>query len=969
MANAGAQAKGRMGFIIEEDELQAKLEFVPDPEGEAWGAERLRQLILEHRIAQGPAQRELEDIVSRLSKAKGPLTEVIARGQAPEEPKPEEFDKAEIDVPERLKELAFELVAKSPPPLIYSVKVEKVKVEKIVAKPAALPFLPPKKETVVEWERHETRERVAIDTQVLAMGYAKAGQKLGVFIAGKPGKPGRNVYGKPVQPKGEGGAFLLGEGVERSGKSEAIATVSGVLRIGRNWLDMVPLKDHEWGLELDEATGSVNLSYSPGDPRIERPRAAEILGQARSAGARAELLKSEEELERALAQAASAGLPLKGFSLYTDEDAACSVAISADGLEARMSLRKGRGKGRRLEYADIVAEIKRSGVQGVDLEKVKADVLSFLSGAQTRLESYVLARGRPPSPGKERPLLFSVTFLPDEQAKAILAKLGAGAGAITEMLPEGAALRLAYVDKGRVFASLGQVEGGAPGVDVLGRELPPSHGKAPDIKIIAGVTHANDSFAASAGGILAHGAAGGAHYLQIVPIQNARIEIAVSPDAMSVYASLEKEAGSGAALSMEAVRAALAAKGVVKGIDEEALGKALASALDGKPVSKALIAQGRAYYAVPGGRLLLSARYAAAASGRSAQVAKGDLVAVLYPEQGAEPTYDVLGRETPVLPWPAAQSASGAAIHDASVIEEPGQGASIARYVAATSGEFALRSGVMCVSNAKSIPGDVDAKTGSIRIEGSIKVQGSVRQGFQLIATGDIWIGGSVEAALVSSDGNVVIMKGVRGGGRAVIRSKKRIDTAFADQTLLLAVEGIRIAAGCAQCSLKTNGTVSLVTERGVLAGGKCKAKKGLDACQLGSERKAHTQVSFGQDYLLEDVIEQEQKEIEKLKLAIVELDGRMKRAERSASESQALDAIRQEKLKALKLMEQRSMRVFSLRERFEEHFPSEVKVRGAVFPGVVLESHGRFHEITQRKQAVVFSFDLEKGRIVERPL
>ena len=320
----------------------------------------------------------------------------------------------------------------------------------------------------------------------------------------------------------------------------------------------------------------------------------------------------------------SAGLRLSSFSLYTDEDAACSIALTEDGLEARMSLRKGRGRGKRLEIGDIVAEIKKSGVQGIDIEKVKADVLAFMNGAQTRLDSYVLAKGRPPSPGKERPLSVD---LPPEQAKAILAKLGAGA-AITEMLPDPRSALLTR-RQGQVFATIGQVEGGSLGIDVLGRELPPLQGKAPDIKIIAGAAHANDSFVASAGGILAHGASGGAHYLQVIPIQNARIEITVAPDAMAAYASLEKEAGSGAALTMEAVRAALAAKGVAKGIDEEALGKALASALDGKPVSKALIAQGRAYYAVPKGRLLLSGRCAVAASGRSVQVAKGDLVAEL----------------------------------------------------------------------------------------------------------------------------------------------------------------------------------------------------------------------------------------------------------------------------------------------------------------------------------------------------
>jgi uncharacterized protein len=43
--------------------------------------------------------------------------------------------------------------------------------------------------------------------------------------------------------------------------------------------------------------------------------------------------------------------------------------------------------------------------------------------------------------------------------------------------------------------------------------------------------------------------------------------------------------------------------------------------------------------------------------------------------------------------------------------------------------------------------------------------------------------------------------------------------------------------------------------------------------------------------------------------------------------------------------------------------------VRGSIFAGVVIESHNRFHEVRQTKQKVVFSFDPQLGRVVERPL
>jgi len=81
------------------------------------------------------------------------------------------------------------------------------------------------------------------------------------------------------------------------------------------------------------------------------------------------------------------------------------------------------------------------------------------------------------------------------------------------------------------------------------------------------------------------------------------------------------------------------------------------------------------------------------------------------------------------------------------------------------------------------------------------------------------------------------------------------------------------------------------------------------------------------------------------------------------------LDHIRQDKVKMLRLLEKRTHRIFDLRERFEAHVESEVRVRGIVFPGVILESHNRFYEVRSKKAKVAFSFDQEQGRIIERPL
>jgi hypothetical protein len=65
-----------------------------------------------------------------------------------------------------------------------------------------------------------------------------------------------------------------------------------------------------------------------------------------------------------------------------------------------------------------------------------------------------------------------------------------------------------------------------------------------------------------------------------------------------------------------------------------------------------------------------------------------------------------------------------------------------------------------------------------------------------------------------------------------------------------------------------------------------------------------------------------------------------------------------------LKLMEKRGLRLFTLRERFEQHFPSKVVVRGEVHSGTIFESHGRVFEVTRLRKGISVEFDPQTGNL-----
>jgi uncharacterized protein (DUF342 family) len=278
------------------------------------------------------------------------------------------------------------------------------------------------------------------------------------------------------------------------------------------------------------------------------------------------------------------------------------------------------------------------------------------------------------------------------------------------------------------------------------------------------------------------------------------------------------------------------------------------------------------------------------------------------------------------------------------------------------------------------VEGDVGMATGNIKFPGTIRVGGSIRAGFTVMAGGILEVEGAVEAALLSADGSITIGQGIKGEGKAVLRSKRDIFAMFAEHTVLLAIGDVHLRGPCVRSQVKCNGRLLLDSEKGTLVGGQIRASRGAAVQNIGSPGGVATVVSFGQDFLVKDQIEREERQVAALVQKVADLDAEMfvleKKAAVTASagplgaQSQAatlLSRARAQKLQAMKLIEQHKLRLITLRDRYDEHVASEIVVRGTVYPGVVLESHGRRWETRTEKKMITLHFDPAQGKIMEK--
>jgi uncharacterized protein (DUF342 family) len=964
---AQAAARGSLELVIEDRELEARLDFTPAKDGEEWSADRLLKLVIAaHLSTLNP--KKAEDLVSKFTRAKAPLREVIATGTAPEDPASETVEWEELPIPDEYKEIATQALEHAEAPVLWRIVSKTIKTEKKVTKPGALPFLPPRVETVTVSERIESRERVYPDPAIVVTGYAKKGIAIGKIFPSRPGKVGKSVFGKPVPFAGEAEGFHVGSGISRV-RNDLIAEDDGIVRAGKLWVELMALAPHQFTVSRSSDGMSILLDYKPGHPDLPPPQAQDILALAVKAGSDPGQLIQPADIDLAVGKAGAEGQSLVAFPLTSSRDAEVRVDLESGGSLANLYLRKGRGNGRPLELSAVTAALKASGLKGLQNEEIKKAVLAFHKDTTADALNHVLLKGKAPTRGKDRSLGLSLSPLPKESADVLRARM-AGHPQLDILLehpeefPLAAATILAFTTSGQKLGELSAPSRGHPGIDIYGKEIPGLAGNDPVIRCFEGATFATGAVVATRSGLLAAAQIQGVWNFRVLPFLDARIDVKVSRDGMECLLDLQSEEGFGSPLDVETVVKALSARGVSFGIDSRRIAEAVAEARAGRPSTGRPVARGKP--AVPAGGLqvewILPGIEADGKIPKGLSVAKGQELARVRPSgEGGSQGCDVLGKI--LLPSSSSHTVQAPG-HDRSIeVREEGDGIKV--LVAALAGEL-LPGSALSIRDSLEIAGDVRLEDGEIRFSGSLHIGGSVLSGAKVFAGGDIHVVGSIEAAIVSSEGTVTATGGIKGGRRGTLRAMRAIELAFAEQALLMAVDDVVIRGHCLLSNIKTNGKVATSGGKSSLVGGLIRARKGVDVGDLGSEKSVKTEVSFGQDYLMADQIESEEREIEKIKAAIIQADRTMAELERAGA---GLDRIRQDKVKLLKLLEKRSMRLFDFREKYEQHCPSEVRVRGVAYPGVILESHGRYLEVHSRKTSVVFSFDLSNGRIVERAL
>lgn len=324
----------------------------------------------------------------------------------------------------------------------------------------------------------------------------------------------------------------------------------------------------------------------------------------------------------------------------------------------------------------------------------------------------------------------------------------------------------------------------------------------------------------------------------------AKIIIDVSRDKMRASVKFDTKTGTRLP-SFEMVMKALEERGIVYGINEEAVADGV------KQHGVFLAAEGD--QPVNGENAYIDRKFDLGVKGRPVMdeydrvdyknlnlfvlVKANDTLAIRIPQTKGTPGKNIFGETVPAhngrpIPMPNGKNTIVVGEH---------------QLVAAINGQIVDTGTKISIDPQLVLKGSVGVSTGDVDFDGSVLVNGDVKAGFSLKATGDIEIKGSVNGGEVEGR-NVAISGGVTGVNRCKVHAIGDVRVAFAEGALIEAGRDIFIADVAIHSTLRAGKRIIVEGKHGQIMGGLAVSGEEVTAKIIGNESYVITRVSVGVD-------------------------------------------------------------------------------------------------------------------------
>lgn len=716
-----------------------------------------------------------------------------------------------------------------------------------------------------------------------------------------------------------------------------------------------------WGLQQEDSSKRWMLHIPKHLKQEQCPRAEEVLEAATASGVNPHAFRDVADIAKDLANLGAENQEHVSIPIVIESSFDVRISISLDKTKASLYVRKPLDINQ-FDASLIFSAIKRYSFANIDAAKIKKDIEDFINSQKMEFKEYCLVEGISPTRGKDRTLLPSAEFLAQEDAEKIRASM-VEYKSKNKFIEDEIGLKcedvqyFALIEKEQIVCSFSEPEYGNEGLDVYGKIIPGLPGNDPYIHPDKNLTITPTGLKSEIEGLLLYAEVDGETKIRVIPFVPAKIELDVSDDKMLAVLQLEAERGAGTPLTLELVKEFLEKEGIKGEIDYKSIERAIIEAKTTNKRVEVVAVRGERPVAPGCSKIYWHIGFKKTPD-KTIVYENQTILSFKKMESGCAGT-DVFG----TILSETSEHCEIIPVYDETIVEREDNGVQI--LVAATSGELHVGE-TLSIHNTKKYTGDIDDRFGNVDFPGNFELTGNIDSGKKIKASGYIHVSGHAKVSLLTAEDSVTMIGGIKGGGKGTVWAKKEIHLSYAENARILAGFNISIEDYCFNCVVKTNGQIIMSGAPGVLLGGSVRASKGLHVLELGSAKRLRTNISFGQNYLVGDQIEVSERESENIKEAIEKINIAM---EKTSKDDPAILELRKKKIELLKRNDTLTVRIFTLKEQFESHIISAIRVERSVYPGVVLESHGRYYEVREKMNHVMFIFDQTTGQIRAVPI
>lgn len=243
-------------------------------------------------------------------------------------------------------------------------------------------------------------------------------------------------------------------------------------------------------------------------------------------------------------------------------------------------------------------------------------------------------------------------------------------------------------------------------------------------------------------------------------------------------------------------------------------------------------------------------------------IAKGDILCTITPPEPGKDGMDIYEHVIPFRPgiFPSLPAGTNTVVSEDNL-----------SLLAAVDGCIEYLNTQINVNDVFIVRGNVDSASGNVQANGSVIVQGDVREGFFIKSGQDITVRGMVEGATLEAKGSISLSNGMNGMGRGTLKAGGNIVGKYFENANLVSDNDI-YADVLLNCRATAGGSIILKGQKASLIGGSYQAGRRIFVKNIGTPGNTATRVAIESKALSSLLVaDREENSVEVLKRKLAE--------------------------------------------------------------------------------------------------